>query len=443
MSKTVKVLLIVIGAVLVTALIIVGVISAMNGGGEENPYAANDADNYTVSVKFDANGGFFTTNTSVIVDSFDKAQLESGIALLEPGDAVRGNNAFTAVKNGYFLAGWYAKRSENGTDGKGEPVYTYSEKWDFAKDRLTKEIAQTETSAEPVLTLYAAWVPMFQIELYDMETGDLLKTMNYDPSAGKALTLPAWDKETGAMEMNDFPERSGYTFSGAYLDAAGTQLVETEQLTHPGTVDYTNGTAKDETFKLYIKWMEGEWYHIYNAQQFVDNASVVGNYVIHADLDFKDEKWPTSLMHGTFEGSIQGNGHTFKNITLTQTNKSKNSAGLFGQLAKSASITDVAFENVTFTIKGGTRVAGTAYGLLAGVVSDGVTLSGVTVTNSKLQIDSDCYFGTDDYTIGLICGMGTTDIDYTGITCEAVGDKPESVIITVSDSTVTVEFAEA
>ena len=36
--------------------------------------------------------------------------------------------------------------------------------------------------------------------------------------------------------------------------------------------------------------------------------------------------------------------------------------------------------------------------------------------------------------------MGTTDIDYSGITCEAVGDKPESVIITVNGSAVTVEF---
>ena len=135
-------------------------------------------------------------------------------------------------------------------------------------------------------------------------------------------------------------------------------------------------------------------------------------------------------------------GGTFKNITLTQTNKSKISAGLFGQLAETASITDVAFENVTFTIKGGTRVAGTAYGLLTGILSDGAQLSGVTVTDSKLQIDSDCYFGTDDYTIGLVCGMGTTDIDYTGITCRAVGDAPENVVITVTDSTVTVEIKE-
>ncbi|MBR2489625.1 MAG: hypothetical protein IKB45_04055, partial [Clostridia bacterium] len=36
---------------------------------EKTPYEKNNDENYTVSVRFDANGGMFTTNTSVIVDS--------------------------------------------------------------------------------------------------------------------------------------------------------------------------------------------------------------------------------------------------------------------------------------------------------------------------------------------------------------------------------------
>ena len=56
------------------------------------------------------------------------------------------------------------------------------------------------------------------------------------------------------------------------------------------------------------------------------------------------------------------------------------------------------------------------------------------------MIDSECYFGTDDYTIGLLCGMGSLDIDYSNITCEATGDAPEKVIITVTGSEVSVEF---
>ncbi len=63
------------------------------------------------------------------------------------------------------------------------------------------------------------------------------------------------------------------------------------------------------------------------------------------------------------------------------------------------------------------------------------------MVNGLLQIDSACYFGTDDYTIGLVCGMGSAPVDYTDITCVAVGDAPETVLIQVEDNTVTVEFS--
>ena len=435
-----------IKATLLCLLLLVTVVFAAGCSKEESPYQINDAENYSVSVKFDANGGFFTTNTSVIVDSYNLSELEKNsdgqtqIALIAPDSTYRDKNAFTAINNGYFLAGWYAERTETGTDSNGNPVYTYSGRWDFEKDVLTVDPNKTYSSAEPVATLYAAWIPMFEINLYDLQSGELMQTMRYDPTAQSQVLIPAWNQETGAIEMNDFPEKSGYTFNGAYYDAKGTQAVETAQVIHTGVVDYETGTAKDPAMDLYIDWMEGEWYHIYTVEQFLKNASVNGSYVIHADLDFADEIWPSSLMHGSFGGTIQGNGHTLKNISFEQTNNSKVSSGLFGQLTEKAVITDVTFENVTFTIKGGTRVAGTTYGLFAGSVSDQAVCTNVQILTSTLQIDSGCYFGTEDYTIGLVCGMGTTAIDYSGITCQAVGDKPESVVISVNGSAVTVEF---
>ena len=444
LRKIFSIVLSALGIAVLVALVVMAVVS-MAGSRQEDPYALNDAENFNVSVKFDANGGFFTTNTAVIVDSFNVAQMpkdgegKAQIALVAPDDAIRDKNAFAPINNGYFLAGWYTERTEAGTDALGNPAYTYGGKWDFEKDTVAVDPAAQFTSSEPVLTLYAAWIPMFEIELYDLASGDKLETVSYDPTAGKELLIPAWDKETGAVKMNSFPEKAGYTFNGAYLDAEGKQKIETEAIAHSGTVDFATGTAKDSVMKLYVDWMEGEWYHIYNVEQFLDNASVTGSYVIHEDLDFAEENWPTALMHGTYSGTIEGNGHTFRNVTFEQTNNSKINSGLFGQLTETAKITDLNFENVTFTIKGGSRVAGASYGVLAGSVSEQTVLSGVTVTG-KLQIDSGCYFGTDDYTIGLICGMGTTDIDPAGITCEAVGDAPETVVITVNGTDVTVEF---
>lgn len=428
------------------AAILVLAIAVLAAGcsAEATPYETNNAEGFTVSVKYDANGGIFTTNTSVIVDSYNVADVDTDsegnaqIALLPPDNEARGNDAFTAMNNGYFLAGWYAERTQ-AADGS----YTYAKPWDFEADRLAVDPNGTYTSEEPVITLYAAWVPLFEMAFYSLDTGEYLESYSYDPTAESELLVPAWDEETGAIEMYDFPERSGYTYKAAYLDAAGTQPIDGDAVVHPGVVDPATGTAQNVVLDVYIDWTEGEWFHIYNAEQFLENASVNGNYEIHADLDFEGEIWPTSLMYGNFGGEIRGNGHTLKNITFTQTNNSKVNAGLFGHLTETATISDVTFENVSFTIEAGTRVVGTSYGLLAGTLSGEATLENVKIVSSVLQIDTSCYFGVDDYVIGLVCGMGDASAVPTAeITCAVVGEDPDSMTVTVSGNAVTVDMAE-
>ena len=415
-------------------------------GSDETPYEINDSDNYTVSVKYDANGGTFTTNTSVIVDSFNISDMSKNsegkveIALISPDNSARGNDAFTAIKDGYFLAGWYLERNE-GTDSDGNTVYSYSDKWDFEEDLLKVDADKSYTSEEPVVTLYAAWVPLFEIEFYSLETGEYQDSYTFDPTLVEEINVPKWDEETGAIEMFDFPEMSGYTFSKAYYDADGKQAVDTDVIEHTGSVDFETGVATDNVMKLYVEWTEGKWYHIYNTEQFLENASVDGNYEIHNDLDFTDEIWPSSLMYGNFSGTIHGNGHTFKNIELVQTNNSKVNAGLFGYLTENSNISDVTFENVNFTIKAGTRMVGTCYGLMAGTISNEAVLSNVKILGSTLKIDSSCYFGVDDYSIGLLCGMGNVQaVQDAQIDCVAVGDDPESIGITVNSNEVILDF---
>ena len=428
-------------SVLLLALIL---IFATGCAQEQTPYEINNSEGYTVSVKYDANGGTFTTNTSVIVDSYNLTELpvsdgKAQIALLSPDAAIRGNDAFTAIKNGHFLAGWYTERMET-TDSEGNTTYTYSGLWDFETSRVEVDPNGAYTAEEPVLTLYAAWIPLFEVEFYDRSTGEYLDSYTFNPLTENEILMPAWNDETGAIEMYKFPKKSGFTFENAYYDAEGTQKVETAALSHSGVIDADTGTVENHCMKVYLDWTEGEWYRIYNVEQFLDNASVNGNYEIYADLDFEGKVWPTSLMYGNFSGVIQGNGHTFKNIRSEQTNNSKVNAGLFGHLTENAQIADLTFENVTFTIKSGTRVAGTCYGLLAGTISGEAKITNVNIVSGQLQIHSDCSFGVEDYSIGLLCGMGSADVDVSGITCAAVGDNPESVQITVTDGVVTVEI---
>lgn len=403
------------------------------------PYEKNNSEGYTVSVKFDANGGTFTTNTSVIVDSFN-TDGKSEVALISPDDSRRNHDSFTATKNGHFLAGWYKERIES-TDSDGNKTYTYSGKWDFENDVLKIDNNKQYSADDPILTLYAAWVPLFEVEFYSLDTGELIDSMQFDPTEEKELSVPAWDEETGAIEMFDFPKREGYTYNKAYFDADGTNELVGDTLTHPGVVDADTATATDSVLKLYVDWTEGEWYRIYTVEQFVESASLTGNYELFADLDFENEIWPTTFMYGNFSGVIKGNGHTIKNVDATQTNNSKVNAGLFGYLTDTANISDLTLENITFTIKAGTRKVGTAYGLFAGTLSDKATISNVSILNSRLQIDSSCYFGVDDYSIGLVCGMGdSSKLSTAQIDCVAVGDDADDVNITTSENTVTVEF---
>lgn len=344
------------------------------------------------------------------------------------------------VKNGYFLAGWYASRTES-KDEDGEVTYVYGDKWDFEKNVLLVDKNTEYSAEEPVMTLYAAWVPMFEVEFYSRTDGKLVGTYTYDPSTTDGIRLPEWNEKTGAIEMYHFPQIAGYTFDKVYMDAEGTNPVTTETIVHTGSVDYETGVAKNPTMKLYVDYTEGEWFHIYTVEQFIKNASVTGCYEIHADLDFSDQIWPTSLMYGNFSGKINGNGYTFKNIELTQTNNSKANAGLFGSLTESAEITNLTLKNVSFTIQAGTRVTGASFGLFAGTISDAAKITDVKVFDSVLKVDSKCYFGAADYTIGLVCGMGNdSKITEAQITCEAAGDNPENVRISVNGNLVTVEI---
>lgn len=421
--------------------LLLAMLLAVTGCGDADPYKANDAADYCVSIAFDANGGSFTTtDTPVIVDSFNVQQITPNaqgmveIPLLEP-DAESRKDACVASKDGCFLVGWYAKCTQN-SDG----TVTYAEPWDFENDRLSVDPNGSYTSSEPVLTLYAAWAPEYTVEYYDLESGELIGTQKLSPAGGTDIQLPTWNAETGAMDMYKVPQREGYTFMGASYDPQGAQAVEGSVIPHPAQLNLENATVTDGNLKLYTTWRSGQWFQISTAEQFVKNFSLTGCYELQADLDFTEARWPTAMMHGSFAGVIEGNGHKISNVELTQTDNSKLYTGLFGNLTEKAVLSNVTFENVTLTVKKGARVSGAAFGLLAGNISADAKILTVQILSSQLLIDSGCYFATEDYVIGLLCGTGTAQIDPNGITCKAVGDKPEKVSITVNEGVLEVAF---
>lgn len=409
-------------------------------------YDNNDAKGHTVSVKYDANGGVFTGTSSIMVDSFNIADMKKdsngmvNLKLLDPTDEKRGK--WDAANGSMVLAGWYRERTESSTDSEGKKVYSYSGKFNFDTDVVTVDPSKTYTSAEPVLTLYALWIPKFEVRFLSLDNQEVLGTYEFSPmNPDVEIKVPEWSTETGRMEMYNFPSILNQTFEAVYSDAAGTTPIE-GTITHPGEIDWETGEVQNSVMDVYVKYKEGNWYNIYNAKQLYDIADYTGHYVIHADLDFTDVEWPAAFAR-RFSGEIIGNNHTIKNVKLTQNNISRTEFGLFGAMMDGAKISNVTFENITVAIEAGTRTPGSSFGLLAASIGAGVKLENIKILNSKLQISGDCFWGTSDYSIGLLCGMGSftadnglADIDFSGITCEATGEKP--ITITVDGNTVTI-----
>lgn len=419
------------------------------------PYDTLDEQGYTVSVRFDANGGVFAgTNDVYVVDVFRADEGE--IKLLTPDDARRQENAFTITRSYYYLAGWYQTR-ELRTDEAGRPLddygalcsqsgrpqgYIYNDRWDFDRDRLTPDQAKA-SSADNTMTLYAAWIPYVNYELYAQNTASGAWERVGEPIQAIDLELPKWNASTGKLDSQKFPTRDGYTFDKAYTDQDLTQPI-TETL--KGNYNEERGIlSHNGTVKIYTEWLTGEWFHIYNAKQFYSNAKADGHYVLHADLDFAGQIWKPNLTSTPFTGSIIGNGHKISNINVLQSagaNERQVYGGLFGQITEQAELRDVTFENVSYTLVEGSRAPISYFGLLAGEIADGATISGVSVSG-KLKIDANRYPAA--YNLGLVCGTGHFDgIDPSGITCvEINGDEETPLSADPQTGKVTLPAAQA
>ena len=354
-------------SIMAVCLLLAAMLLVTGCSGDKNPYRKNDAENFNVSVRFDANGGLFDTNMSVIMDSYNISGLQTNAAgevelpLLDPNDQLRGDiESFNATRSGYFLAGWYAERTQ-----VGENEYTYANKWDFAKDRLKVAANGTYASNEPVLTLYAAWIPSFSIEYYDYQTGELLDTVNYNPMENNGIAVPQWNEDSGKLSMKDFPKRKGYTFANVYLSQTDSEPVTSEVIEHCGIVNVENGTGSNGTMKLYVDWTEGEWFRVYTAQQFIKLIEDDVNFEVCADLDFDGLKWPKDLAKGEYTGIINGNGFAFNNVDA-------NKKPLFDELGKGAQINNLTFGMINPS-------ENTGLGLLSRSISEEAVLNEVQI----------------------------------------------------------------
>lgn len=440
--------------VLFTVLLVLLTLTALAGcKAEKDQYAINDEDGYSVSVQYHTNGGQFAAGTYVLTDCYDISG-KTELMLLDPNDPAR-SEPKQAQNNGYFLAGWYTECTATGEkDENGNPVYTYSGYWDFENNVLEVDPNKSYSSAEPVLNLYAAWVPNFTFEIYDLNSGEIVDTVAIDPTDPEELELElsVWDKSTGRISKKDLPAKEGYTFNGLYLDAEGSQKVEQTSVLHSGILDLETAVAQDSVMKLYVDYMEGSFTAVYSAEDLLDNLSSGKDVIIMEDLDFTDVEWTDYVAYYNYNGKIIGNGHKLSNITLELAPENVNTteylyAGLFGILEENAVIRDVTFENVTVKIREGQLGLGAgdyfndiSMGLLAGQITEGVELTNVVFQSCVLDLD--VTIENYEYTLGLVTAAEGFALDNADITVVLSGEGSEEQTVEITEGIVKVLKAE-
>ena len=429
MSKRITVL-----TALLTALMTVLLLTSCSAW--ETPYEKRDREGYNVSVRFDANGGAFGSieGETYMVDLFrladgkDTADGKKAFSLLPPDDQKRGNNnAFTVSRANHLLAGWYT-REETGVGTDGQPTYRYT-KWDFATDRVVVDPDGKYSGSESVLTLYAMWIPEFTFEIYAKNASGVFEKISEVKKT--SLSLPSWKDGKARIDMNGFPERTGYTFLAAYTDEAMQNKITDSSIT--GDVDATLDGG-DRTVKLYTEWYEGRYIKVYSAKDIKDNAFLNGHFYLQNDIDFEKTAWPSNFTTGEFKGLIEGNGHAIKNITVSQSDAKGLAYGIFGKISDTAVMNRVRFENLSYTVKlGATKANEATFGLFAGDIADGASFTDVSVSGT-LYIASDISLSMLGTTYLLAGDGGTHGIDNAGITCRATTDTPPFLIAVDSET---------
>ena len=434
---------VIIACVAAVIILVIGLIWII-GSGDDSYMSQFEESGYTVNVTFDTNGGTFKGSNSTIIDLYNPADAKDGkIQILAPDDSRRdSSNTFNVTKDGYFLAGWYENRTLIDPDNP-DAGYTYSGRWDFETKALEIDPDKTYSGNEAALTLYAAWVPYFEFEVYAQDPqGEMVKVGS---TSAINLTIPQWKDGDVTLGMDNFPTRKGYTLVDVYLDEAMTDKAidhateNGKKMSITGTWNIETAVPDNHTIKLYTTWQEGERYKIYSASDLQKHASSDGYYELYSDLDFTDINWPSVFTDSKFTGKIIGNGHTISNISIESDQKNRVNNGLFSSIENGAALENVKFKNVIHTINTSSVAPGAAFGLLAGSVEKGAEFSNVSLEGKILISDScETLIGDTSFTIGLAVGSGSTEGLDANVTAEKANPDNTVFDVVIDNGSVTI-----
>ena len=386
---------IIIGLLVVAAI---ALIIVLGGGGKDDALGDVKAE-----IHYFANGGEFDDHMSEKTINYYEANtfpLNIGFQNLTNG------NVNMNTRNGYEFEGWYLPvRDENGElvyEDEAKTIVKLGEAFDFTK--------RLEEGAN--IDLYAKWrkleyvsVILAGTDLKDKEgntytVGDQIREIDFEN--GQAVSF------TGSRLLS--LEKGAYTFVEYYYDAECTQVVS-----------WPIQKTDKENYEVYAKFIEGDWEIVNNkasAEKMLKSLAGDKQYYVIADIDMGGATVKTQT---SVKATIEGNGHTISNFSVSKTNVSKTTS-LFGDVKSEAKIQNLKLKGVELTI-GVSKGSPEAY-FLFNEIAKGAKISGLEVQGT-LSVD-----GAE--------GTSVTNIQNAASTWVIGGDQSKltdgSIIVEVSCS---------
>ena len=251
--------------------------------------------------------------------------------------------------------------------------------------------AECTVTVEPSVAATAVVLNKTALSLYTGDTAVLTAAVQPDDTTDKTVTWTSSDEAVVTVKNGTVTAVAAgtATVKATCGSVSGECTVTVKDATEPALTDgvYQIGTADE------LVWFAKK----------VNSGTTDISCVLTADIDLSGINWTPIGGNKVFSGSIDGAGHTVKNLTIDYTVKGKESAYL-GLIGRMKGTSDVHLSVKDLTVEGNINITGSANfynGMVGGVVGRG-EYTDLTNVTSRVNVTAASTVGGVDIG-GLAC----------------------------------------